>query len=450
MTGEIIGYFQELAAEFSSIQHKVIVDPRLYFGFRTGSYPAPGSERYGKGFTIQSEACFKANLLTQALRLYTRSFISTQKIFDYFVRERLWFREVENIETDFNTSPFISQNIISGFLARNFELNQYKLVCTPASIAQALAELDAYLGRDYIELRTLLALHGPFGDLEELSLSKNVSLKRADFRISRLFGLYYSDWDNHYVEMFEGDYVLDINFRVPKKDVFAIASIENATFDAWFHVPLLAKVGNIEMGKRVRTSNDWPAVLTSASHAILWQSANPYGFHFKSQFCFENGDAQYLSEIASKIEQVDFHKLDDRIKYSIERFRKAKSCRDINDKVIELALALEYLINTVSYEVTLQLALKSLKLLHDDNADPTLYRSLKAFYGLRSKVVHGNEKIANDPKNINMIDSVEKTVQQMILRFIELNAKYTFKRINEALDKSLYISRPLLEILEKH
>ena len=188
-------------------------------------------------------------------------------------------------------------------------------------------------------------------------------------------------------------------------------------------------------------------MLTTPIH-ISWQMANSYNFSYRSKYVFNNEDAATLEKISLNIKSVDFDRLDIRIKYSIERLRKAKACRDINDRVVELALALEYLINTSNYEVTMQLALKPIKLLHDKNEDTNLYRSLKAFYSLRSKVVHGNEKIDNDTKHLSTIDVMEVTIQQMILRFMDLNKNYTFKQINDALEKALYISRPLHEILE--
>jgi hypothetical protein len=447
MTNELNECFQELAAEFNAIKDQVNGDAKFFNTFRISSYPSQGAMRYGTGFYQHTDICLKTDILAQYLRKYIKSFKSTNKIYDYIVRENLWDLTVRDFQTDLNSMPSITKNIVAGFLVRNFELNNNKLICTPDSINQSLAELNHFLSRNFIEFNTYMALYGPTGSLEEYFLDTNVTLRRADFKMARLFSLSYSDYDSHYIEMFEGDYVLAIRLRLPKSEFYNIHHHEQKAFDTWFHVPLLAKLGNIETGKRIRVSKDWPMVLTTPVH-ISWQMANSYNFSYRSKYVLNNDDVGTLEKISLNIKSVDFDKLDVRIKYSIERLRKAKACRDINDRVVELALALEYLINTSNYEVTMQLALKPVKLLHDKNEDTSLYRSLKAFYSLRSKVVHGNEKIDNDPRHLSTIDFMEVTVQQMVLRFMDLNKNYTFKQINEALEKALYISRPLHEILE--
>ena len=127
---------------------------------------------------------------------------------------------------------------------------------------------------------------------------------------------------------------------------------------------------------------------------------------------------------------------------------RAKSSKNINDRIVELSIALEYLINTDKQDVTLQLCLKLIKLLFDHNQDDTIYPKLKKFYGLRSIIIHGNSIVDDNDKNQEIVNFAEEVIQRGIVRMISLSEKYTYKDINLALVKCMHIHKTVRQILE--
>lgn len=350
--------------------------------------------------------------------------------------------------------PSISVNFIAGFLSRNFELNNYELKITNESFKTAINELEIFFNKDVIDITTFLSLHGPSGDVNEIVLAPDVSVKKADYDLAKLFGLFYSTIESHYVDMFEGDYVLQINFQVKKNDFMQSHLIEESLKNKWFHVLLLAENGNIEYGKTIRISNDWALVTIKAPSSLI-QTINPYSVSNKSDYSITIDKVRNFEHIAKVIQNVDLGKLDNQILFSIERLRNSKLSKNINDRIVELALAFEYLINTTSNEVTLQLCLKAIKLFNEKNTDELIYKKLSEFYNLRSDVIRGKSKVEGSLinkktkiTNKELIDYAEMIIQKIIIRLIEMNQDYSFKEISTALTKSLYIVKPLKDLLK--
>ncbi len=429
-------------------------DIRLFNSFRSGSYPEKGKDRYNStGYLIESKTCFDIHSLNQFLRSYTSKFTSSKKIFDYVLEKNLWHRQVKTYEEDVHRMPSISVNFIAGFLSRNFELNNYELKITNESFETAINELEIFFNKDVIDITTFLSLHGPSGDVNEIVLAPDVSIKKADYDLAKLFGLFYSTIENHYVDMFEGDYVLQINFQVNKNDFMQSHVIEEGLKTKWFHVLLLAENGNIEYGKTIRISNDWALVTIKAPSSLI-QTINPYSVSNKSDYSITIDKVRNFAHIAKVMQNIDLGKLDNQILFSIERLRNSKLSKNINDRIVELALAFEYLINTTPNEVTLQLCLKAIKLFNENNTDELIYSKLSEFYNLRSNVIHGKSKVEGSLKNKKtkitnkeLIDYAEMIIQKIIIRLIEMNQDYSFKEISTALTKSLYVVKPLKDLL---
>ncbi len=455
MDSELHRIFKELADEFNQVHATMINDSRLFSSFRLGFYPEKGKDRYNSlEYSIESRPCFNRHSLNQLLRTYTSKFTSSKKVFDYVIGRNLWPREVKTYEEDMYRMPSISVNFVAGFLSRNFELNNYELKITTESFETAIKELEVFFNKSVINITTFLSLHGPSGEVEEIVLAPDVSIKKADYDLVKLFGLFYSTMDSHYVEMFEGDYVLQINSQVNKKNFMESDNIEKTLRNKWFHVPLLAATGNIEYGKIIRVSNDWPLVTIKAPNSLI-HNTNRYNVSNKSNYAITINKVYIFEHIAKVIQNVDLGKLDNQILFSIERLKKSKASENINDRIVELALAFEYLINTTPHEVTLQLCLKAIKLFDENNTDELIYRKLYEFYDLRSKVIHGKSKVEGSLKNKKtgitnkeLIDYAEIVIQKIILRLIEMNQYYSFNEISSALTKALYIVKPLKDLLE--
>jgi hypothetical protein len=192
---------------------------------------------------------------------------------------------VESYEKDLRTIPSITSNIIAGFLIRNFELNDYKFDIIPSSSSRTFDELLDFFQKDTIEVSSFLSLHGPSGDLEEVKLNAEAFIVRADQTIADNFNRHYSASKDSYIDMFEGDYALKVNFKIQKEEFGNLGRDEKLAFDKWFTVPLLAGVGNIEKGKIFRETIAWPVILIVAPHST-YSNINRYDSYRQSGYFF--------------------------------------------------------------------------------------------------------------------------------------------------------------------
>ncbi len=443
----VFDLFAELVSEFSDQLPNVLSDPRIVSAIKTGSFPEKGKKRYGGSNRIFSGNCFSVYQMNQVLRSHTAHLPSSRKIYNYIYEQNLWpIHKGDTFETDLYAIPSIHANLIAGFLSRNFEINNFQVIITDASFYQAFAELEYFFANDTVEITTFLTLHGVTGESVNLSLDRDVVFRNADHYLVVLFGLFYSTNDILNTELFENDCILAIRYTYRKEEWRSVDQSEKKILEKWFLAVLLTLPGNIEYGKIYRDSIAWPVNTIKAPNSL--SNSNPYDGFLKSDFIVTKDHTPVFLEVAEVIQQSDLSVIDERIKYSIERLKKAKSSRNIDDRIIELALALEFLINTSNNEVILQLCLKTIRLIAENNQDETIFRDLKKFYSLRSKVMHGNDKIPSTDENRDLVYRVEKIIQKMLLRYLELNPTYSFKQINIALERALYISSPLRELLE--
>lgn len=443
--------YQELASLFESLvkEAEILQENQHLFVWagRVGSYPQKGVERYTmSGYSAYSGRNFNNNMLIQLIKPNVLTFLSTPKIYDCIVRNNLWLLNSENYEADCKRLPSITSNLIAGFLARNFELNDYRFIVTPDSFNKTFNELITFFEHDTIKITTYLGLYGPSGDIDSFHLTEQVSIEKGSYEIIKQFGLSYSSSDEHHIEMFEGDYVLRVNYEVAKTDYRNVYTPEQTVLEKWFHFCLLAENGNVEPGKKLLISEGWPLLNLKAPSSNLY-TINLYSIHNKSSYSFSASSLDWYHEIAGVIDESTIEKLDNKIIFSMERLRKAKSAKNINDRIVELSLSFEYLINTTNADVTLQLCLKAILLLDDNNTDPTIFKKLKKFYALRSNVVHGNSKIEITPDNLTIVDFAETTIRRMLVKLIQLNKQYSLALIDEALKTAMHVKRPLKELL---
>jgi hypothetical protein len=246
--------------------------------------------------------------------------------------------------------------------------------------------------------------------------------------------------------MFEGDYVLKATYHLPKAEFMKLTEFETPLLEKWFTAVLLAGVGNIEKGKIIRRSPDWPLLTITAPQSFFY-NPNLYNSSRPSVYQFNPDRISHVQGVIRVFKNIDLTKLDSKILHAIARITKAKATHSLDDRIVELALAFEYLINTEPYEVGLQLRIKGSKLYATPGEEERIYRTLKEFYSLRSKVVHGNSTIVTDDRTSKTIYDAEEIIITILINLTELNLMYTFKQINEALNRSLYLPLSLKEIL---
>jgi hypothetical protein len=252
------------------------------------------------------------------------------------------------------------------------------------------------------------------------------------------------------IPMYEDDFVMKIKIEIPKKEYNDFGSIttrnyETEVVEKWKTFVLLTLPGYLKFGHILIFTDDWPL--------IYWQAVGPYGIAlpaYPDQWIVPIDKATVLKINKAKKIFSDpklSKNLEKKIGYSIERLEKAKSSFNLDDIIVELSIALEFLINTTNNEVTLQLSLKLIKLLYERNVDEQLFINIKKFYDLRSKIVHGNEKPKGDEVNRKLLFFIEQLIQNATLRLIALNQKYSYKLIDKSLIKALHLSKSLNEIL---
>jgi hypothetical protein len=61
--------------------------------------------------------------------------------------------------------------------------------------------------------------------------------------------------------------------------------------------------------------------------------------------------------------------------------------------------------------------------------------------------LHGNKPVKINESNIILIDKMELIINEILVKFIVLSEKHTFKEINDAIKKSLYLKENIEKIL---
>lgn len=425
-----------------------ILDPIIYSYIRRGINPQNGIARYQKdGYHLAPITGFQPNLLIQFIRNRIRDWESSKAIVEWVIANNLWHGEKKSVESDWLSLPSVSANIVAGFLVRNFVINDYQFTINDNSFQTTLKELGTFFEKDNISFASYVSLMGPSGDLSPITLSDDVAILRSDAALTKMFNRFYSSADDHYVEMFEGDYLLEFRFVISKHEIFELTDIENKAIKKWRLVPLLAGIGNLEIGKIIRASSDWPLVTIDAPNRFF-SPLNTYDNFQSSEYNFSETGVPLLQRAIQIISQADIAAIDKSIVHAIDRIIKAKKVQNLDDKVVELALAMEYLINTSPNEVSLQLRVKGTILYNIEGEEEWCHQVLKEFYNLRSKVVHGNSSLVNDVKTKTLVQQAELILLTITLRMLELNCKYSYLNISKALNQALYKPSSLKAILD--
>jgi len=447
---ELRSLLSEFLQEFDDKKHELFESHKLMYAICRGWYAARGKKRHDSSQTLNSGICFNLWSLNQTISYIIIKFASTRKLYEFTVKYDLWHNKYKSFDDAITTFPSSLSNILAGFLTRNYVLNGYQFQITNSSFEIAFAELIDFFGRDWIEYEWNIFLQGVTGDMQTVKINDEISIIKAGYEFAKFYSINYTDEKHHTIEMFEDDYILRIKLHFPK-NYYVLGSNkarveEEEITKRWKELVLLTLPGYVKFGKVIITSNDWPIISTYAM--------GPYGDSVPRYF--KNETITITENTVSNIEHASniFFQLPEKFRfeknivYAIERLTKAKSSTNIDDRVVELSIAFEFLINTTNSEVTLQLSLKLIKLVFNHNTDATIYPMIKKFYDLRSKIIHGNEKIKSDDKNKEIISFVEGLIQKAALRLIELNKDFTFNKINEALTQSLHVAKSIKEILD--
>lgn len=370
---------------------------------------------------------------------------STKKIFNYIIENNLSPFNHFTFEEDIQRQPSITRNLIADFVVKTFEYSGFGSDINIMAFNKAYSELEEFLVADKYNYKLLINLHGPLGDIDTLLLGE-AKIRKADYEISKLFCFYYTDSKLIDYVMLENDYYIEIEKEVAKPKIGDAWTDLNKLIDSIFNCLILSCPGNISKGEFLHISNAWPLLKTEKESFHV--RVNRYNDKSLFRYEFNNLSKDYIQDNYSKLKYINYEKLDEKIKTSLQRLKNSKASLNIEDKIIELVLSIEYLINTASYEVTLQLTLKMIKLYDESNQDKTIYKSIKDFFSLRADVVHGKKKVEMSTRNVELIQRVESITQKILVKYIILNQDYAFAKINDAVDKSLFLDISIDEILK--
>lgn len=451
MEDKLKSLLKELVFEFEKDKGDFLINPRLYYAIKRGEYAGKGSKRIG-GHLINIGICFELSRLHTLIGRYIQKYDSSKRIYEYVAQNKFWPTQYESYEDSLRYGAPMIDTVAGGFLCRNFEINNHQFIITNESFEIAYSELRDFFKRDYVSCDWYIHLQGVLGEPHTIKLTNEVTIVKAGFELAKFFSINYGNDDGVSLnEVFEDDYLLKIKIRRPKADYNfklsnRIFTSEQSLLNKWKEAVLLGIPGYINFGKQIKLSADWPI--------INLRAMGPYGidkwFPFSNELItLKESDVKRLKQVAKVIGSVDIQKsLDKKITHSLERLAKAKASLNIDDKVVELAMAWEFLLPTINAEVNMQLRLKLIKLLFDVNKDEQIYKKLTKFYDLRSKIVHGNDKVKPEDKTKEIIAFTENLIQRACLKLIDLTQKHNMNEIQDVLSSSLHLSTPFSQLLK--
>jgi len=413
--------------------------------------PFPDCNRYLEGFSYGGSSIkyldsdyFRYTIMD---RIHRSNYYD--KIFDFIIDHGLSPFQKTSIAEDKKRKPSISFNLISGFITRIYDLKLNEKLRIDSAFNQSFKELSGFFMNETLVLKTLVTLYGPTGDAEIISLDENISIKRADYSIVKQFGILYNDINHHHTEILENDYYIEFKTEINKGDYTSLFPFAADNTLKKIHTVLaLSYCGNIELGKMIFLPDAWPLIPMKRGSAPT-KPQQRYNHTNKFICIFSEAQSEKTKTNWVALKDIDLDSLDPLIQSSIKRILKAKSTPNIEDRIIEMVLAIEYLINTQTYEVTLQLCWKVINFL-DKNTDLNkLYKQLRRFLNLRGDIFHGNKPVIPSDENINLLKLIEQITNELLLKFIPLSKKYSYKQINKALNRSMYNRKSINEILNE-
>lgn len=347
-----------------------------------------------------------------------------------------------DLETSFKKMPSVIFNLLSGFIVRVLELEKFKFEMEEDFFDIVFKELETILDNNYFEYKTLIGLYGIEGNITEFNCG-DISIKKATKKIADLFCYHYYESD-FYHEMIEGDYYLEIKRKAEKVNWQQELNKDgrNAVNKA-IELIILCGNGYIERGKAIRICDDWSIVRTKK---IIHKYRDYNSISNKNNFIFTFNN-KVIESIEENYDYI-FGKYSDKINESSillakKRLINAKKENDINDRIVELSLSLEYSIKTDRRGISKALREKSAVLFnYNDLIDYKKTKDIiRKFYEMRGDIIHGKKEIEYNDDNIKLIKEAENIIRNNLLLLIKLNKKYSIDEIDNTI-KELFSDDP--------
>ena len=120
------------------------------------------------------------------------------------------------------------------------------------------------------------------------------------------------------------------------------------------------------------------------------------------------------------------------LKYSIRRFQYIYHESEIEDKITDLMISLEVLLNREAFEVKEKVTTRAATILEDDDngKKPDCKKFIQNCYDIRSEIVHGKKRktiVKDGNKTLSdqeVKEKLEKYTKKAIIKFINLQIKH--------------------------
>jgi hypothetical protein len=187
---------------------------------KQASFPSENQnlDRYTRQSTQDITTSFIDPLMISGmLRTKIDEFKSSRKIFDYIATNKLSPFKTLTFEEDIRHMPSISRNLIADFISRIIELSilETNSNFNPVFFDKAYSELEEFLLADTFKYKILTSLYGLKGNVDEIILP-NAVIKKADYKIAKMFCLHYPHINMIGQEMIENDYYIEIERTIQK------------------------------------------------------------------------------------------------------------------------------------------------------------------------------------------------------------------------------------------
>lgn len=360
-----------------------------------------------------------------------------KKVFDKLNEVAKYNFDDENFEKSMTKIPSIVHNYIIGIILKTIKIEKnYQLEIDLSNFDALFDELIYFLKEEYFCWEERYLIHGMIGEIPSIEV-ENIKIEKITLESQNLFEFFYN-----YANLIRfnsdfkiGNYYLSVKNRILKKDRFRYINVLGSNkINQIMKILLLSSNGNLKYGRGIRLSYDW-TVLNSREQHVLNDS-----LEFKGNKDFYNLDKaeNNIKNNLNLFIQEDF-KLEESLEYAIERLKKSKQEIDINNKVVELALALEYSIKTnAKDDITKVLKEKSAILFKYETN--TGYSRIKEkiydFYDIRSRIMHGEKKYGREEEKVlRKIYLAEEVIRENILLLCKINQKKSLEEIDRYLEE---------------
>jgi len=187
------------------------------------------------------------------------------------------------------------------------------------------------------------------------------------------------------------------------------------------------------------------------SGSLSWQNPRcglPKDWRFwnKPKFILEKNDIEEIQKLRIEIQKISSRNDNEEILRSIDRFMTSYEQDLIEDRILDLIISLESLLQNEIDELRYKLSIRTAKFLGNTPEERnTIYKTILVGYSVRNKTAHGKElptiKIGIEEITLEVLaDRIEEYVRNSIKKMIKLrNDDNKRKTIIDNLDSELFL-----------